>query len=1057
MRNVRCLAVALVLLRALSVAQQPETKAKNHSTAFNDEAYVIEQLRTVVRFENDGSGSREQTARVRVQSDAGVQRLGQLIFGYSSANEKLEMAYVRVRRPDGTLVEAGAADIQDLPSPVAREAPVYSDFREKHITVPGLQPGQELEYSIVVRTEKPLLPNHFWMEYMFEKESIVLDEQLEINVPRGRSVNLKTLSGFDPQVSDEGDRHIYRWKSSNQKRESDDEKKKKPKQPKPVLPDIQLSTLSSWDEVGRWYRVLQKDRIAPTAAVREKAQALVQDKKTDMEKIEALYDFVATNFRYISLSFGLGRYQPHPASEILGNRYGDCKDKHTLLAALLESVGLHAYPVLINSSRDIDPAVPSPSQFDHVITAVPLKNELVWMDTTTEIAPFRLLALPLRNKKALLIPTAGAAELVTTPTDPPFPNRQAMEVEGKINDLGKLEATVRQTVRGDNELVLRAAFRRVSSSQWKDLVQSIHRFYALPGEVSDVQAGDPADTHQPFHFEYHVSQPNYLDWSSRKPQTSIFLPVLGMPDVDTDAESDPLHLGSPAEVDVRMKLELPRRYVTRAPVPVTLKRDYAEYHSTYSVEENRVMAQRVLSTHLSELPASRASDYSAFRRAVVSDEGQKLQLETSASGMPTIPEDAKAEDLHESGMAAMRNFNFELAVQLLQRAVALDPKHKFAWNNLGRSYLALQKIDDAIQAFQKAIEVDPYDQYAYNNLGLAYWRARKYEDAVGAFRKQLEINPLDEFAYGNLGALYVEWHKYTEAVPEFEKAVSLKPENPFYQIGLGQAYLNLGQADKAVAAFDKAVELQPTPEVWNDVAYELSKAKVHLDRAQQYAESAIAATGAALRNVSLDHLRVEDFALVSALAAYWDTLGWIHFQKNDLQHAEEFINAAWVLDQHSEIGDHLGQIYERRGDKSKAERFYAMALAARRPEPETRGRLAALVGDKKVDATIEKYRADLARDRTLKLGSPLMDNKENAEADFFVALAAGSKVEGVKFIHGSEKLRLFSSALITANFPAPFPDATPTHVIRRGVLTCPPGISDCTFVLMLPEDVRSVE
>jgi hypothetical protein len=60
-------------------------------------------------------------------------------------------------------------------------------------------------------------------------------------------------------------------------------------------------------------------------------------------------------------------------------------------------------------------------------------------------------------------------------------------------------------------------------------------------------------------------------------------------------------------------------------------------------------------------------------------------------------------------------------------------------------------------------------------------------------------------------------------------------------------------------------------------------------------------------------------------------------------------------------------------------------------------------------------------------------------------LAAGPKVEGVKFIHGSDKLKPFSSALMTASFPAPFPDATPTHVIRRGVLTCSQGVSDCSW------------
>ena len=96
---------------------------------------------------------------------------------------------------------------------------------------------------------------------------------------------------------------------------------------------------------------------------------------SDLEKTEALYDFVAKNFRYVSLSLGVGRYQPHAASDVLHDQYGDCKDKHTLLASLLEAEGLHASSVLINSSRKLDPDVPSPSQFDHVITMLPPGNE----------------------------------------------------------------------------------------------------------------------------------------------------------------------------------------------------------------------------------------------------------------------------------------------------------------------------------------------------------------------------------------------------------------------------------------------------------------------------------------------------------------------------------------------------------------------------------------------------------------------------------------------------------------------------------------------------------
>src|SRR6185437_1907203 len=88
-------------------------------------------------------------------------------------------------------------------------------------------------------------------------------------------------------------------------------------------------------------------------------------------KIQDIYAFVSTKFRYIGIGLGIGRYQPHAAADVLSNDYGDCKDKHTLLAALLAAEGVKAYPAFINSQTKIDPDVPSPAQFDHVITAIP--------------------------------------------------------------------------------------------------------------------------------------------------------------------------------------------------------------------------------------------------------------------------------------------------------------------------------------------------------------------------------------------------------------------------------------------------------------------------------------------------------------------------------------------------------------------------------------------------------------------------------------------------------------------------------------------------------------
>ena len=1044
-----------------------KTEVPTHD--YSQEAFVVEQYRSDYHFENDGTGRRETVARIRVQSEAGVQQWGQIQIGYNSANERVEIAYVRVVKADGSVVKAGEDAVQDLTAPVEREAPVYTDYRQKHITVPGLRPGEVLEYDIVTVIHTPLAAGQFWADYDFDKNNILLDEELDVDVPSDRALKLKNKAGMDPKISEANGRRIYHWTSSHLVREDDEkdkdkdknkDKKKKKKKSDEERPDVQLTTFVSWEQIGRWYASLDKDRRAPSPEVRAKAEDLTKGLDNELDKIQALYDFVAKNFRYVSLSLGLGRYQPHAAGDVLHNQYGDCKDKHTLLASLLEAEGLHASSVLINSSRKLDPDVPSPAQFDHVITMLPRGQEEVWMDTTSEVAPFRLLAYSLRNKLALVIPVDGTPHLEDTPADTPVPDSEISEVDGKINEIGKLEAHVHYTFRGDEELMLRSIFRRVPEAQWQRVVENVNA--GMGGEVTHLKISDPAATREPFTMSYDVARPNLLDWSKKKSDLTLPLCQFNLPDLgasdDSEADAEPLKLGPKAEYAYKIKLDLPVKYTAHAPLPFSLKRDYADYQATYKLEGNTFTAARTLTLRQDELPALRATDYQAFRRAVGSDLGQFLSLENTVAGAPTPPADTKAEDLVESGRAAMNSGNLAMATQLLKRATEVDPKNKYAWNMLGAVYLGMRQNDNAIAALNKQIEINPYDEYAYNALGRAYWQERKYDDAVTAFNKQIEINPLDKSAHAGLGAMYSEWHKYAEAAAELEKAASLTPDNPELQVSLGDAYLNLGQDDKALATFDHAVEISATPLVWNNIAYQLSLKKSHLDRAQQYAESAVSATTAALRNVTLDRLTPQELPLVPSLIAYWDTLGWVYFSKGNLDKAEKYVAAAWGLGQHGEVGDHLGQIYEKEGKKDRALRTYELAATGLRPIPETHDRIDALLKtDGKLNAAAKNGKEDLQSLRTIDLGKA----KDTGSAEFWVLLSGGAgapaKAEAVKFVSGDDKLKIFTDALRTAEYRLAFPDDTPVKILRRGILSCSTAAGNCTFVLMLPDDVRTVD
>src|SRR5215471_5884507 len=207
-------------------AAPPKTDNKRD---YSQESFVIEKMHSRYRFDADGTGRKEITARIRVQSEAGVQQWGQLQVGYNSANERVEIPYVRVLKQDGSVVKANEDAVQDLSAPIEREAPVYTDYRQKHITVPGLRPGEVLEYDMVTVIHTPLATGEFWTEYEFDKNNIILDETLEVDVPSDRAVKLKHKSGMDPKITEDNGRRTYHWASSHLEREDDDKAKDKKK------------------------------------------------------------------------------------------------------------------------------------------------------------------------------------------------------------------------------------------------------------------------------------------------------------------------------------------------------------------------------------------------------------------------------------------------------------------------------------------------------------------------------------------------------------------------------------------------------------------------------------------------------------------------------------------------------------------------------------------------------------------------------------------------------------------------------------------------------------
>ncbi len=1050
-------------------------------------------MSTRIAFDNDGNSTREQTSRVRVQSDAGVQQWGLLSFPFQSATQTVEIDYVRVRKADGSTIITPAENVQDLDAEITRSAPFYSDLREKHVAVKGLGKGDTLEYQAHWRTTKPLIPGQFWFQYNFHHDGIVLAERLEIKVPAERAIKVKTLQGAQTVTTEAGSR-VYGWTYSRlgnaKDAESDQKKATETALGRVAPPDVQVSSFQSWEEVGRWYWNLQKDRIEPTPAIRAKAAELTKGMTDDVAKLQAIYNFVSTHYRYIGIAFGIGRYQPHAADDVLSNNYGDCKDKHTLLASLLQASGITLYPALINSSFKLDPDVPSPSQFDHIIGYLPQgkDKDAVWLDTTAEVAPDGYLVARLRDKQALVMSGDKSIQLLATPADPPFPSTQNFKIDGKLSEDGAFDAKVEDTIRGDGGVLMRAAFRQVPQPQWKDLVQQISYELGYSGTVSDISASKPEEIGKPFHFSYSYNRKDYPDWKSDHHFTVPGLPFF-MPPVREDAKY-PVWLGPPLETVSDSKVEVPAGYKPQLPSNVDLKYDFAEYHSSYSnsPDQTVLIAKRRLLVKMHEVPVAAFDDYRSFLKNLQNDVNQYVQTSALSAGvnpkvseMPSPPFPAllppslralrelpasKSEEANHRESEAREEIggrDLQSAVSSLYRAVSADPKFARAWVMLGQLLFAQKQVDTGIEAFRKAMAAEPEERAIPKALGWSLMANSRCEDAIPVWQAYVKAHPDDADGPGNLGSCLFQLKRYPEAAAAYEAELKIGGNGADRQLRLGYAYLRSGQMEKGAAALDKAVEAKPGPVMWNEVGYYLADDNVSLPKALEYARHAVDVQEMESHDVELSNLLPDDLACTEKIGIFWDTLGWVHFRLGQLDQAESYLRAAWLLVQGGLEADHLGQVYEQQKKTEKAVHMYRLALAT--PEAhtsgdsweETRHRLEHLTGEKgpAVSGPLrgDSSADDLAELRTVKL-KRLVPGPVTAE--FFLLFSPGPKVEDVEFISGAEELKSASDALSEAKFQVAFPEGSSAQLVRRAILTCS-KVSGCEVVLLTPDSVKSVK
>ncbi len=502
---------------------------------------------------------------------------------------------------------------------------------------------------------------------------------------------------------------------------------------------------------------------------------------------------------------------------------------------------------------------------------------------------------------------------------------------------------------------------------------------------------------------------------------------------------------------------MPDGYSVKVPAFSDLKTSVAEYTSSYSFDGKVLTASRRLNTLKTKVTADQFEEYRDFARAVTASESQLIQLarlETSIG--PRIPlASADAAGLVKKGIEAVQARDSRAAREALQQAERLNPRQTNLWLGFGSLYFLQNLVDDAFRAFQKEIEFHPDNLLAYLLMAARQAQLGRFDDEIDTLKLLARIAPADAAVGNELWLALLATKRYPEIIDSIHAALKDNPNNLALRIQLVRAELLRGNKQEGLALIAEMRKVPLQPSVLNDLAYVLADTGTDLDLAKNLGEQAIRELESQLKQLTLSTVKNEQIAEEVTMGDSWDTLGWVYFKSGDLDKARVFVNAGWLMNQHAAEADHLGQIYERQGNRSEAIHYYQLALAVQPKVPETAERLNKLIASAS-PADLRQYTPEKARQELPRLrATPLPGLNPTQGSAEYLLLFSKAGVEEVRFIKGDEALKRKESDLLKSHYNVAVPDDGGEKFARKGFLSCSKYTTpNCQLVLMTPADIK---
>jgi hypothetical protein len=407
-----------------------------------------------------------------------------------------------------------------------------------------------------------------------------------------------------------------------------------------------------WASMGKWEEGLSSDRRDVSPEIKAKVAELTAGAATPLEKMNALATFMQKEIRYVAIQLGIGGWQPHRASEVFQHRYGDCKDKATLLSAMLEQVGIESYYLDINTVRGvITPETPATRWFDHVILAIKLPEgtndtslemvythaklgKLLIFDPTDEFTPFGHLSGELQASYALLV-TPDGGDLIKVPQLSASLSGITRKASVVLDAQGNLTGAFNESRLGDAAVEERARMKFVSADKERlkviegILSGSLANFAVTNATITSLQ-----DTRKPFEMNYSIAVQRYA-----KPAGELLLVrprligVRGSGFLETkEPRQLPVVFDGPRKDTDTFEITMPPGYeVDDLPAPVDLDYSFASYHSKTEAAGNKLKYTRTLEIKELSVPMEKMEDLKRFYRVIASDERNTAVLKPSTA------------------------------------------------------------------------------------------------------------------------------------------------------------------------------------------------------------------------------------------------------------------------------------------------------------------------------------------------------------------------------------------------------------------------------------------